>query len=54
MPGDLRTASAGSKDQGAAWPDHAGVLVGVPVMLSVCAACDRTRGWFAVSIPQGS
>jgi len=24
-----------------------GVLVEVPVMLSVCAACNRTRHWFA-------
>lgn len=23
-----------------------GVLVEVPVMLSVCAACNRTRHWF--------
>jgi ACR3 family arsenite transporter len=24
------------------------VLVEVPVMLSVCAFCNRTRGWFPV------
>ncbi len=23
-----------------------GVLVEVPVMLSVCGVCNRTRGWF--------
>jgi ACR3 family arsenite efflux pump ArsB len=26
-----------------------GVLVEVPVMLSVCAACNRTRHWFPAS-----
>lgn len=26
-----------------------GVLVEVPVMLSVCAACNRTRPWFPMS-----
>ncbi|MBI3696805.1 MAG: ACR3 family arsenite efflux transporter [Acidobacteria bacterium] len=32
---------------GAALATVVGVLVEVPVMLSVCAACNRTRGWFA-------
>jgi ACR3 family arsenite transporter len=27
-------------------PTVVGVLVEVPVMLSVCAACNRTRQWF--------
>jgi arsenite transporter len=34
---------------GAALATVVGVLVEVPVMLSVCAACNRTRGWFATS-----
>ncbi len=33
---------------GAALATVVGVLVEVPVMLSVCAACNRTRHWFAV------
>jgi ACR3 family arsenite transporter len=32
---------------GAALATVVGVLVEVPVMLSVCAACNRTRHWFA-------
>lgn len=32
---------------GAALATVVGVLVEVPVMLSVCAACNRTRSWFA-------
>ena len=32
---------------GAALATVVGVLVEVPVMLSVCKACNRTRGWFA-------
>jgi ACR3 family arsenite transporter len=32
---------------GAALATVVGVLVEVPVMLSVCAACNRTRAWFA-------
>ena len=31
---------------GAALATTVGVLVEVPVMLMVCAACNRTRGWF--------
>jgi ACR3 family arsenite transporter len=31
---------------GAALATTVGVLVEVPVMLAVCAACNRTRGWF--------
>ncbi len=34
---------------GAALATVVGVLVEVPVMLSVCAACNRTRTWFATS-----
>ncbi len=33
---------------GAALATVVGVLVEVPVMLTVCAACNRTRGWFAL------
>lgn len=32
---------------GAALATVVGVLVEVPVMLSVCTACNRTRGWFS-------
>ena len=32
---------------GAALATVVGVLVEVPVMLSVCAVCNRTRHWFA-------
>jgi ACR3 family arsenite transporter len=32
---------------GAALATVVGVLIEVPVMLSVCAACNRTRHWFA-------
>jgi arsenite transporter len=31
---------------GAALATVVGVLVEVPVMLSVCAACNRTQAWF--------
>ena len=33
-------------ESGAALVTVVGVLVEVPVMLSVCAVCNRTRGWF--------
>jgi ACR3 family arsenite transporter len=33
-------------ESGAALATVVGVLVEVPVMLSVCAFCNRTRGWF--------
>jgi ACR3 family arsenite transporter len=33
-------------ESGAAMATVVGVLVEVPVMLSVCAFCNRTRGWF--------
>jgi ACR3 family arsenite transporter len=36
-------------DSGAALATVVGVLVEVPVMLSVCAACNRTRQWFPAS-----
>jgi ACR3 family arsenite transporter len=44
-------------DSGAALATVVGVLVEVPVMLSVCAACNRTRQWFpasAASFPAAS
>jgi arsenite transporter len=34
-------------ESGAALATVVGVLIEVPVMLSVCAACNRTRHWFA-------
>lgn len=36
-------------ESGAALATVVGVLVEVPVMLSVCAMCNRTRGWFTPS-----
>ncbi|HWO57290.1 MAG TPA: ACR3 family arsenite efflux transporter [bacterium] len=36
-------------ESGAALATVVGVLVEVPVMLSVCAVCNRTRHWFAAS-----
>ena len=41
---------------GAALATVVGVLVEVPVMLTVCSVCNRTRGWFptADSSPQGT
>jgi len=44
-------------DSGAALATVVGVLVEVPVMLSVCAFCNRTRHWFpadAVAVPGGA
>jgi len=38
-------------ESGAALATVVGVLVEVPVMLSVCAACNRTRHWFAEPTP---
>jgi ACR3 family arsenite transporter len=38
---------------GAALATVVGVLVEVPVMLSVCTACNRTRGWFAQRPAEG-
>ena len=35
-------------ESGAALATVVGVLVEVPVMLSVCAACNRTRHWFSL------
>lgn len=40
-------------DSGAALATVVGVLVEVPVMLSVCALCNRTRHWFPVQ-PEGA
>ncbi|RMD82708.1 MAG: arsenical-resistance protein, partial [Candidatus Dadabacteria bacterium] len=34
---------------GAALATVVGVLVEVPVMLSVCSFCNRTRHWFAAA-----
>ena len=39
---------------GAALATVVGVLVEVPVMLSVCSVCNRTRGWFASPLPRGA
>ena len=39
-------------ESGAALATVVGVLIEVPVMLSVCAVCNRTRHWFPV--PQGA
>ena len=36
-------------ESGAALATVVGVLVEVPVMLSVCTACNRTRHWFPTS-----
>jgi ACR3 family arsenite transporter len=41
-------------ESGAALATVVGVLVEVPVMLSVCAVCNRTRHWFASSAPQST
>ena len=38
-------------DSGAALATVVGVLVEVPVMLSVCSVCNRTRHWFPSSTP---
>jgi arsenite transporter len=38
-------------ESGAALATVVGVLVEVPVMLSVCAFCNRTRSWFPVEQP---
>jgi len=37
-------------ESGAALATVVGVLVEVPVMLSVCAACTRTRHWFPARV----
>jgi ACR3 family arsenite transporter len=41
-------------ESGAALATVVGVLVEVPVMLSVCAACNRTRHWFPAPAPTGA
>jgi ACR3 family arsenite transporter len=38
-------------ESGAALATVVGVLVEVPVMLSVCAVCNRTRHWFPATSP---
>src|SRR5262249_22678188 len=38
-------------ESGAALATVVGVLVEVPVMLSVCSACNRTRHWFSSETP---
>jgi ACR3 family arsenite transporter len=38
-------------ESGAALATVVGVLVEVPVMLSVCAFCNRTRGWYDAASP---
>lgn len=35
-------------DSGAALATVVGVLVEVPVMLSVCSVCNRSKGWYGV------
>ena len=37
-------------ESGAALATVVGVLIEVPVMLSVCAVCNRTRGWFPAPV----
>jgi ACR3 family arsenite transporter len=37
-------------ESGAALATVVGVLVEVPIMLSVCAACNRTRHWFSAPL----
>ena len=39
---------------GAALATVVGVLVEVPVMLTVCGVCNRTRGWFAASAAEAA
>jgi ACR3 family arsenite transporter len=39
---------------GAALATVVGILVEVPGMLSVCASCNRTRGWFASAPVKGA
>ena len=39
---------------GAALATVVGVLVEVPVMLSVCAVCNRTRGWFGEAVSRSA
>ena len=39
-------------DSGAALATVVGVLVEVPVMLSVCAVCNRTKQWFVPEVVQ--
>jgi ACR3 family arsenite transporter len=39
-------------ESGAALATVVGVLVEVPVMLSVCSFCNRTRGWFDAASPE--
>jgi arsenite transporter len=41
-------------ESGAALATVVGVLVEVPVMLSVCAACNRTRHWFPAPLRGGA
>ena len=38
---------------GAALATVVGVLIEVPVMLSVCSVCNRTRHWFRAAQPAG-
>jgi ACR3 family arsenite transporter len=40
-------------ESGAALACVVGVLVEVPVMLSVCSFCNRTRHWFPKPLPKG-
>ncbi len=40
-------------ESGAALATVVGVLIEVPVMLSVCGVCNRTRHWFPATAPVG-
>jgi ACR3 family arsenite transporter len=41
-------------ESGAALATVVGVLVEVPVMLSVCTVCNRSRGWYNLALPQSA
>jgi ACR3 family arsenite transporter len=41
-------------DSGAALATVVGVLVEVPVMLSVCSFCNRTRHWFSIPVEEAA
>jgi ACR3 family arsenite efflux pump ArsB len=45
------TTSRAAGSSGAALATVVGVLVEVPVMLSVCSFCNRTKHWFPASAP---
>jgi len=50
----LCTGNSCRSQIGEGWVRHdLGDRVEVPVMLTVCAACNRTRHWFPVAAPAG-